>query len=85
MGDRRLLMFEDLIPRQGCRELMKQKVQNALADEACPHCNSLEIEPTYGTFIPGGFYIQTMICTICSTRWTITYDGDLNIVKVQLD
>jgi len=69
-------MFEDLIPES-------KKIPKELKSyERCPYCNSDSIDSTDGLFIPNG-YVETVVCKICGFKWLVTYDVDLNVVKIQ--
>lgn len=74
-------MFEDLIGESNRKTKMEKKIEHDLANQVCPFCASKDIEPTQGRFMLGN-YVQTMLCIVCSTEWTVTYDHSLNIIGV---
>jgi formate dehydrogenase maturation protein FdhE len=74
-------MYDDLIVNS---PEIKRKLNEAVRDEVCPTCGSPDIEASYGVFISRTRYLQTMTCMVCSAKWNVTYDSDLNIVDVDI-
>ena len=71
-------MFEDLI------EQAKKNFKHRVGTELCVACRSTKVNIIDGIFVRGGLYTQTMVCVVCKTVWTITYDSDLNIIEVKI-
>jgi len=70
-------MFEDIIGD------LKKRRNYAKGGDVCPFCGSEEITDTYGTFVGGNCYAQSMTCLICESEWVLTLDSDLNIIDIQ--
>ena len=70
-------MFEDII---GDIKKLKDFTKEGYV---CPFCGSEEITDTYGTFVGGNLYAQSMTCLICESEWVITLDADLNVINVE--
>ncbi len=71
-------MFEDLI------EQAKKNLKQRVGTEMCVACRSTKVVMVDGVFVRSGLYIQTMMCVVCKTVWTITYDSDLNIIDIKI-
>jgi Zn ribbon nucleic-acid-binding protein len=71
-------MFEDIIGNTYSKK--KSKIESAA--EACPVCKATDVAPIWGMFISLHEYVQTMECVVCSSKWSILYDEDLNIKDV---
>jgi formate dehydrogenase maturation protein FdhE len=63
---------------------VKRKLGEAVANEVCPICGSLDIEASQGVFVSRTRYLQTMMCMVCNAEWHVTYDSDLNVVDVDI-
>jgi len=72
-------MYDDLVVNPS---EVKRKLSEAVREEVCPMCGSMDIEASYGVFISKTKYMQTMVCMVCNAEWHVTYDNDLNIVDV---
>jgi len=70
-------MYEDIIGD------IKRRLDHAKGGDVCPFCGSEEITDTYGTFVGGGLYAQSMMCIICESEWVLTLDADLNVIDVE--
>jgi len=73
-------MFEDIIGNSNSKA--SNELENAA--EVCPICKSTDVAPTWGVFISSHEYVQTMKCVVCSSRWVILYDEDLNVKDVNI-
>ena len=51
--------------------------------KGCPYCGEINIEEDgIGSFIGNEQYNQPMVCNTCGGRWTVEYDEDLEVKKV---
>ena len=73
-------MYDDLLVDSAS---IKKKLNEAVKEEICPTCGSLDIEASYGVFLSRTRYMQTMVCNTCGAEWNVVYDSDLNVVDVK--
>jgi len=68
-------MFEDLIQNN------KDQIKFISLDK-CPVCKSTKNKKYGGKFISNNMYIFNFECLSCNSKWKVTVDSHLNIIKV---
>jgi len=73
-------MFEDILGSRSLRE----KVKTLFDGEACPTCSSVQVKTIYGIFVSATKYVHSLQCEVCEERWSLIYDGDLNVIETKI-